>query len=102
MLGITRVLGMEGHTNWEAFKYLGIPIFKSAPIASHWNHLIDNLKNKITSWGANWLNIAGKIILIKLVMASIPIYQSSFLLAPATTIQKIEALQRWFLWEGGK
>jgi hypothetical protein len=53
MLGIARVLGMEGHTNWEAFKYLGIPIFKSVPRASHWNHLIDNLKNKISSWGVN-------------------------------------------------
>jgi ribonuclease HI len=102
MLGITRVLGMEGHTNWEAFKYLGIPIFKSAPRASHWNHLIDNLKNKISSWGANWLNLAGKVVLIKAVLTSIPIYQSSFLLAPASVIQKIEALQRRFLWEGGK
>jgi hypothetical protein len=102
MLGITRVLGMEGHTNWEAFKYLGIPIFKSVPRASHWNHLIDNLKNKISSWGANWLNLAGKVVLIKAVLTSIPIYQSSFLLAPGSVIQKIESLQRRFLWEGGK
>ena len=38
MMGISRVLGMEGHTNWEAFTYLGIPIFKAAPRASQWNH----------------------------------------------------------------
>jgi len=93
---------MEGHTNWEAFNYLGIPIFKSAPKASHWNQLIDNLKNKISSWGANWLNLAGKVVLIKAVLTSIPIYQSSLLLAPACVIQKIESLQRRFLWEGGK
>ena len=35
-------------------------------------------------------------------VTSIPIYQSSLLLSPATVIQKIEALQRRFLWEGGK
>lgn len=35
-------------------------------------------------------------------MASIPIYQSSMLLAPGSTIQKIEAMQRCFLWEGEK
>jgi ribonuclease HI len=102
MLGITRVLGMEGHTNWEAFKYLGIPIFKTAPRTSHWNHLVEKLKNKFSSWGANWLNLAGKAVLIKSVVSSIPIYQSSLLLAPATVIQRIEAFQRRFLWEGGR
>jgi hypothetical protein len=102
MLRITRVLGMEGHTNWEAFKYLGVPIFKSAPRASHWSHLAEKLKNKFTSWGANWLNLAGKAVLIKAVVSSIPIYQCSLLLAPATVIQKIEAFQRRFLWEGGR
>jgi len=49
MLEITRILGMEGCTNWDAFKYLGVPNFKSAPRASHWNPLIDKIKNKIAS-----------------------------------------------------
>jgi hypothetical protein len=93
MLGITRVLGMEGHTNWEAFKYLGIPIFKSAPRASHWNHPIDKLKSKFFSLGANWLNLAGKAVLIKSMVTSIPIYQSSLLLAPAT-VYLVEPLAR--------
>ena len=82
---------MEGHTNWEAFKYLGFPIFKSAPRASHWSHLAEKLKNKFTYWGANWLNLAGKTVLIKAVVSSLPIYQCSLLLAPAIVIQKIEA-----------
>jgi hypothetical protein len=54
MLGISRVLGMEGHTKWETFTYLGIPISKTAPRASQWNHLLDKLKKRISSWGANW------------------------------------------------
>jgi hypothetical protein len=102
MLDISRVLGMEGCTTWDAFKYLGVPIFKSKPKAAQWTPLIDKLKNRINSWGATWLNLAGKVVLIKAVLASIPIYQSSLLLAPVTTIQKIEALLRRFLWEGGK
>jgi hypothetical protein len=52
--------------------------------------------------GANWLNLAGKVVLIKAALASIPIYQSSLLLAPVSIIQKIEAMHRCFLWEGGK
>ena len=70
MLDISRILGMEGCTNWEAFKYLGVPIFKSKPKDSHWNLLIDKLKNKINSWGTSWLNLAGKVVLIKAVLAS--------------------------------
>jgi hypothetical protein len=102
MLGIFGILGMEGCTNWDAFKYLGVPIFKTTPRSSHWNLLIDKIKNKITSWGANWLNLAGKVVLIKAALASIPIYQSSFLLALVSIIQKIEAMYKRFLWEGGK
>jgi hypothetical protein len=102
MLGISRVLGMEGHIKWETFNYLGIPISKTTPRASHWNHLLDKLKKRISSWGANWLSLAGMIVLIKSVLASVPIYQNSLLLAPSTTIQQMEAMQRIFLWEGGK
>ena len=40
--------------------------------------------------------------MIKSVLTSIPIYQSSLLLSPASVIQKIKALQRHFLWEGRK
>lgn len=102
MLEISRILGMEGCTNWDEFKYLGVPIFKSTPRASHWNQLIERIKNRINSWGANWLNLAGKVVLIKAVLASIPIYQSSLLLTPSTVIQKIEVMIKRFLWEGGK
>jgi hypothetical protein len=102
MLEISRVLGMEGSTSWDEFKYLGVPIFKSVSKANHWNQLIERIKNIINSWGANWLNLVGKIVLIKVVLANIPIYQFSIALSPKAVIQKIEMMIRQFLWEGGK
>jgi hypothetical protein len=81
MLYISRILGMEGCTTWDAFKYLGVPIFKSNPKALHWDQLIGKIKNRINFWGEKWLNLAGKVVLIKAVLASILIYQSSLLLA---------------------
>jgi hypothetical protein len=89
MLEISRVLGMEGYTNWDVFKYLGVLIFRTKPKASQWLPLIDKLKERINSWGENWLNLAGKVVLIKVFLASIPIYQCSLLLSLATMIQKI-------------
>ena len=29
MTEISRILGIEGVTNWDSFKYLGVPVFKS-------------------------------------------------------------------------
>jgi hypothetical protein len=102
MRSISRILGMEGHTNWDSFTYLGVPISKTNPKATHWNQLLEKLRNRISSWGANWLNLAGRIVLLKSVLASVPIYRNSLLLAPGSIVTKLEVLQRKFLWEGGK
>jgi hypothetical protein len=46
MLDISRVLGMEGCTTWDVFKYLGVPFFKSNTKASHLDQLIEKLKKE--------------------------------------------------------
>jgi hypothetical protein len=35
MVEISRTSEMEGETQWESFKYLGVPIFKYRPKYSH-------------------------------------------------------------------
>jgi len=93
---------IEGKTQWDSFKYLGIPISKSAPKSALWLPLIDKLKTRINSWGASWLNLVGKLVLIESILSSILIYQCSILLAPARFLSKIKSLLRCFMWEGGK
>ena len=93
---------MESFQNWDSFTYLGVPIFKSSIKTKNWNPIIEKLKAKIQKWGASWLTLAGKLVLLKYVMSNIPIYQSSILLAPSSVISKIETLFKNFLWEGGK
>ena len=78
MLQISRVLEMEGQTIWDSFKYLGIPIFKVGPKATHWFPLLDKMKERINAWGASSLNLAGKIVLLDFVLANIPIFQNSY------------------------
>ena len=91
---------MEGSTTWDSFKYLGIPIFKVAPRVAHWLPLLDKLKLWIHAWGATWLNLEWKVVLLKSVLTSLPIYQNSILLAPKSITIKIDTLLRRFLWEG--
>ena len=97
MLKISRVLEMEGSTIWDSFKYLGIPIFKFSPRAAHWLPLLDKMKLRIHAWEATWLNLAGKVVLLKYVLTSLPIYQNSILLAPKTMNLEIDGLLRIFL-----
>ena len=93
---------MDGLSAWDTFTYLGIPIFRASPKVIHWLPMLDKLKNKIHAWGAKWLNKAGKVILMNSVLASLPIYHCSVLLAPKSITNKINELLRRFLWEGGR
>ena len=93
---------MESTLDWEGFTYLGVPISKPNSKIANWEPVLDKIKGKIQNWSANWLNPAGKLILLKSVLNSMPIYQSSILLAPCSVLSKIESLFRKFIWEGGK
>lgn len=102
MLEITRALEMEGSVTWDSFKYLGIPILKTNPKLAHWLPLLDNLKLCIQAWGATWLNLTGKVVLLKSILTSLPIYQNLILLAPKTIVIKIDVVLRRLMWEGGR
>ena len=97
ILDITRVLNMDGAINWDSFNYLGVPIFKSKTKTSARFPIVEKFKRKIMGWGAVWLNLAGKVVLIKVVLNNYLLYQCSLLLAPAQIINQIEGLMRNFL-----
>jgi hypothetical protein len=95
ILRIARLLGFPGFVSWDKIKYLGLPLTLGANRSSLWMEVISKIKSKIVAWGGQWLNNVGKLILIKAVLSSLPIYQASFLLAPkAITEQVFEADQR--------
>ena len=81
MSKISRVLEIDGVISWDSFKYLGVPIFKSKPKSSAWNPIVDKIKKKILGWETAWLNLDGKVVLIKVVLNSYLLYQCSLLLA---------------------
>ena len=52
--------------------------------------------------GGHWLTKAGKLVLIKVVLSSLPIFQSSLLLAPKSITAQISKNLMDILWNGGK
>ena len=97
MADISRIIGIERKTQWDAFKYLGVPIFKASPKSSSWIQIVDKIKSRINTWGETWLNPAGKVVLIKVVLTSIPIYQFSILMAPKRILANIDLMLKNFL-----
>jgi hypothetical protein len=102
MIGISRVLEMEGDSTWESIKYLGILLVKANPRSNLWLPLLEKIKARILAWGATWLNKEGKLILINSVLTSLPVYQASILLAPRGFLRDLDNILRKFLWEGGR
>ena len=76
---IEEILVFKVEIDWKEFKYLGVPNFlkRTSPKASQ--GMIDKMKQKITNWGGIWLNLVGRIILIKSVLSSLPLYQFTVL-----------------------
>ena len=56
----------------------------------------------IKNWGMMWLNMVGRVILIKAFLAALPIYQYALIMAPASAHKQMELILRSFLWQEGK
>lgn len=64
----------------------------------YFDRLYQIVSNKLEGWKAKFLSFAGKIILIKSVLASIPIHTLSCMSVPKVVIQRLEDMMKDFLW----
>ena len=87
---ISRCFGFAASSSWTSFKYLGLPIFLKRASSRDWLPQLEKFKNKMQAWGSSWLNIAGKTMLIKVVLNNLPLFQFSILLSPVSILMKIE------------
>eukprot|EP00253_Pinus_taeda_P020881 PITA_20881 len=93
---IARILGFTIAT--LPSKYLGAPLMLSALKHASWRSLLDKLEARLSSWTFRSLNIASRLILIKSVLQTMPLYLFSILAAPKWVLKGIHNLQRNFLW----
>eukprot|EP00253_Pinus_taeda_P010187 PITA_10187 len=70
--------------------------------ADTWNEIIDKIERKVQQWGIMWLNPAGRLMLLKSGITSLPLYRFSLYHTAAIFHQKMERILRHFLWQGGK
>lgn len=93
ILGVRLVLGTG--------KYLGLTLMIGRSKTTTFAYIKDRIWQKINSWRGRALSKAGKEVMIKFVLQSIPSYIMSIYVLPRTVINDIEMMLNSFWWGGG-
>lgn len=97
---LTRVLGFrQGNL---PTKCLGIQLDLNPNRMKSWQSTLEKIKKRLASWSFRSLNVASRIVLLKSVLLSIPIYPLSIMAAPKGVFAKMREILGKFLWGGPK
>eukprot|EP00253_Pinus_taeda_P004529 PITA_04529 len=94
---IASIFGVPSKLTWTHFSYLGMPVSQGPLKADTWNEILDKTERKVQQWSTMWLNPAGRLVLLKSGITSLPLYRFSLYHAPAIFHQKMERILRHFL-----
>ncbi|KAE8687812.1 Beta-adaptin-like protein A [Hibiscus syriacus] len=78
--------------------YLGLPIGAKKNSEVLWEPILQNFNNKLAGWKASTLSMAGRLVLIKSVLSSLPIFFLSIFKMLLKVKQKVNTLMSNFLW----
>nr|XP_016508236.1 PREDICTED: uncharacterized protein LOC107825833 [Nicotiana tabacum] len=78
---------------------LGLPLGALHKDTTVWNPVIQRVEKRLAGWQKRYLSKGGKEVLIKSTLSSIPTYYLSLLQAHMSITEKLERLQRNFLWD---
>jgi len=82
------------------FMYLGLPIGGDPRKLDFWKPIVNSIISRLSSWKSKFLSFGGRLILLKSVMSSLPVYFISFFKAPAGIISSIKSLFKFFFLGG--
>ncbi|KAK2662063.1 hypothetical protein Ddye_000637 [Dipteronia dyeriana] len=81
--------------------YLGLPLGARPCALSFWKDIIRRCETRLASWKKKFLNKGNRLVLIKSVLSSIPIYYMSIIKMPIGVAHAMEKLQWNFFWGDG-
>ena len=83
------------------FMYLGLPIGGDASRLIFWEPLIKKINSRLSVWKSRHLSLGGRLVLLKFVLSSLPVYALSFFKAPSGIVSFIESILNYFFFLGG-
>lgn len=78
--------------------YLGVPIVHGRFNHAHCNHIVEKVQKRLAGWKANCISLAGRRTLVQAVTSTIPNYAMQTMSLPIKLCDKIDKLNRDFLW----
>lgn len=93
---LSNLLGVP--INNESPRYLGAPIADGR--SSH-DFLIESFSARLSAWKGHTLSPAGRLVLIKSTLQSIPVFYMSTSKIPTKVIKSLTAIMRGFFWGKG-
>lgn len=93
---ISRFFGFQEVSNLGT--YLGVPFFHEKVTNNTLHFVVDKVRNKLSSWDARQLSLAGRVNLAQSVLLSIPIYFMQTMMVPKGLCEEIEHIVWKFVW----
>jgi hypothetical protein len=90
------ILGCK--TSKLPMKYLGLPLGARFKAKEIWNPIVEKMERRLAGWKRIYLSKGGRLTLIKSTLSNLPTYFLSLFPIPADVANRIEKIQRNFLW----
>ena len=81
-------------------RYLGVPLVDRRLRLQDWQPVFKKVETRLGGWRARLLSREGRWILLKLVLAAIPIYYMLIFTMPSGVRRCLEKIMRSFFWRG--
>eukprot|EP00253_Pinus_taeda_P014556 PITA_14556 len=98
---IASLFGIEAVTIRNGIKYLGFLLKPTGNKKGDWSWLLDRFYKRISGWEIQLLSLAGRLILVQVVLSQLAIYWAHLFFLPTSVIHKMKSSAANFLW-GGK
>jgi hypothetical protein len=80
--------------------YLGMPLGASYKANAVWNPILEKMECRLSGWQKLYLSKGGRLTLLKSTLSSLPTYFLSLFTIPKSVANRLEKLQRDFVWAG--
>nr|XP_027077000.1 uncharacterized protein LOC113700749 [Coffea arabica] len=81
------------------FKYLGVPLIRGRVTCAAFDALLGKVRQKLYHWSSKMLSMGGKIVLLRSVMCSLPVYLLQVLQPPKAVLLHFGRVCNAFLWD---